>query len=226
MAGTRGVGEIIDVTPLEHKRSLENILQFRIGDKPFLRKELVGRDGMRSILTPTTCIASNGLLATQLCHPTAKTLVDAPSSEIEILLPVIIAEELRIKSDDVMHITVGNHHRILLSKNVVPRTNGRLAFSHIDVAGFTVVVAESAVSLLYHIWSPNHLGCRPVHDNVLPVAKILRHPNLCRTVAVARAVGGGIQIISVAKLTYGGVSKISWNKRIASSRGIPLSFAW
>ena len=125
-----------------------------------------------------------------------------------------------------MHITVGHHHRVFLSQNVVPGTYGRLAFTHIDVTGLAVVVAEGAVGLLHHVGRPDHLGGRPVHHQVLPIAKILRHPHLCRAIAVARAIGGGIKIIRVTKLTDGGVGKITWDKRISGSRGVPLCRAW
>ena len=226
VTGTRGVGEIIGVATLEHERCLENVLQLSIGNNPFFREEFIGGNGVGSILTPTAGIATSWFPATQLGHSTAKTVVNAPSSEVKILLAVVIAEELRVERDDIMHITVGHHHRVFLSQDVVPGTYWRLAFSHIDVTGLAVVVAEGAVGLLHHVGRPDHLGGGPVHHHVLPVAKILRHPHLCRAIAVARAIGGGIKIIGVAKLADGGVGKIPRDKRISGSWGVPLCRAW
>ena len=37
---------------------------------------------------------------------------------------VVIAEELRIKSDDIVYIAVGHHHSIILAKYIVPGTYG------------------------------------------------------------------------------------------------------
>ena len=114
VARTRGVGKIISVATLEHKRRLENIFQLSIGNQPFVREEFIGSNGVRSVLTPTARIATSRFPATQLCHATAETFVNTPCSEVKILLSVIIAEELRVERDDIMHITVGHHHRILL----------------------------------------------------------------------------------------------------------------
>ena len=125
-----------------------------------------------------------------------------------------------------MHISVWHHHGILFPQDIMPRADGRRAFTDNDVARLTIVVTEGAVRLLHHIGSPYHLRCGPVHHDILPVAEVFRHPNLCWTIAVASTVGGGIEIIGVAKLTNRGVGEIAWDNGIAGTRGIPLGCVW
>ena len=156
----------------------------------------------------------------QFRNTAAEALIDAPCREIQILRPVVVTEQLRIQSDDVMDITVGHHDGIGLTQDVLPRTDGRRTLTDTDHARLTIIVAESTVRLLHHIGCPDHLGGRPVHDDVLPVDEVLAHPYLCRTVAVARAVGGGIEIIGITKLANGWIGEISRNKRICRRRGV------
>ena len=54
VAGTRGIGEIIDTMTFEDKRRLEDILQFGVGDEPFLREELISGNGKRIVFMPST----------------------------------------------------------------------------------------------------------------------------------------------------------------------------
>ena len=54
---TGRIGEVIRISTLEHKRRLEDILQFRIGDQPLLRKELIGGYREWRILFPVPRIA-------------------------------------------------------------------------------------------------------------------------------------------------------------------------
>ena len=54
---TGRIGEVIRISTLEHKRRLEDILQFRIGDQPLLRKELIGCYREWRILFPVPRIA-------------------------------------------------------------------------------------------------------------------------------------------------------------------------
>ncbi len=116
---------------------------------------------------------------------------------------------MRIERDDVVYITVRNHHGIRFSQYILPRADGCIALTDIDVAGLAVIVAELAIRLLYHVWCPYHLCRGPVHHDVLPVYEVLAHPNLSRTVTVASAVGGSIYIIGVAELPDRRVGKVS-----------------
>ena len=157
----------------------------------------------------------------ELRHPTPKSLVDAPRSKIQILRAVVVAEQLGVEGDDVVDVAVGHHYGILLAQDVMPRADGRRALTDADDTGFAVVVAEAAVGLLHDVGGPHHLGSRPVHDDVLPVDEVLAHPHLCRPVAIACAVGGGIQVEGVAKLTDGGVGKVAGNEGVGISRCVP-----
>ena len=47
-------------------------------------------------------------------------------------------------------------------------------------------------------------------------------PHLRRTIAVASAVGGGIEIPGIAELPDGRVGEIAWDEGIACARGVPL----
>ena len=164
---------------------------------------------------PLACIArrdlGDGELRIELCHPAAETLIDAPRGKIQILRPVVVAEQLWVEGDDIVYVAVGHHHGIFLAQDVLPRADGRRALTDADGAGLAVVVAEGAVGLLHHVGRPHHFGGRPVHDDVFPVLEVLAHPYLRRAVAVARAVGGGIYIIGVAELPDGGVGEIARN---------------
>ena len=173
---------------------------------------------------PSPCIArgcfDGGKLRIELSHSAAETFIDAPRGKIQILRPVVVAEQLWVEGDDVVYITVGHHDGIFFSQDILPRADGRLALTDADCARLTIVVAECAVGLLYHVGGPYHLCRRPVHDDVLPVLEVLAHPHLCRAVAVACAVGGGIEIIGVAKLSDGGVGEIARDKGIGHRRRI------
>ena len=120
-----------------------------------------------------------------------------------------------------MNVAVGHQYGIVFSENVLPRSYGRIALTNIDITGLTIEVTKAAIGQLYHVGSPNHLGRRPVHDDVLPVDEVLAHPHLCRTVTVACTVGSGIEVIGIAELTNGGVGKVTWDKRVARSRRVP-----
>ena len=121
----RGVGEIVGVSLFEYKGSLEDVLQFGVGNEPFLSKKVIGRNREGILLMPSTSICADcWMLAAQSCNTTAKALVNAPGGEIEILLTVVIAKELRVERDDIVHIAVGHHHSIFLAQNVMPGTNG------------------------------------------------------------------------------------------------------
>ena len=157
----------------------------------------------------------------QLCHATAEAVVDAPGGEVEILRPVVVGEELGIKGDGIVDIAVGHHRCIVPAQDVAPWTYGRLALADADDAGLAIVVAEGAVRLLHDIGRPHHLRRGPVHDHVLPVDEVVAGPHLCRSVAVACAVGGGIDIIDVAKAADGGVGKIAWQDGVDVARGVP-----
>ena len=125
-----------------------------------------------------------------------------------------------IECDDIVYITVGHHHGIFLTKDIFPRTDGRCALTNINIAWLTVVVTERAVGLLYHIGRPNHLCSGPVHHGVLPVLEVLAHPDLSRAIAITRAIGSGIEIIGIAKLSDGRVGEIAWDKGISRRRSI------
>ena len=88
-------------------------------------------------------------------------------------------------------------------------------------ARLTVEIAVAAVGRLHHIGCPYHFGGGPVHDEVFPVHEVLAHPYLCWPIAVACAVGSGIEVVGIAKFSDGGVGKIAGNKRIARTWRVP-----
>ena len=210
----------------EDIRRLEDILQFGVGNESFLGEETVGSNGEWGFLVPFTSILIHRkrpvfqILRIQFGDTTAKVFIDGPGGKIQILRSVVIAKQLGIEGDDIVHIAVGHHHGIFLTKDIFPRTDGRCALTDINIAGLTVVVTEGAVGLLHHIGCPDHLGSRPVHHGVLPVLEVLAHPYLSRTIAVTRAVGRGIEIIGVAELPDGRVGEITRDKRIGHRRRI------
>ena len=113
-----------------------------------------------------------------------------------------------------MDIAVWNHHSIFLTQYILPRAYWRFALTNVNIAWLAIIVAESAVWLLHNVRSPYHFGCGPVHYDVLPVYKVFAYPHLCRAIAIACAIGSGIEIIDIAKLTDCRICEISWNKRI------------
>ena len=160
-------------------------------------------------------------VAVQTGYAAAKALVNAPSAKIEIGGTVLIHEGLSVECDGIRHKAVGHQHSICFAQHVLPRTDGRLANSFMQYARLTVEIAVAAVGRLHHIGSPYHFGGGPVHDEVLPVHEVLAHPYLCRSVAIASAVGRGIEVVGIAKFSDGGVGKIAGNKRIARTWCVP-----
>ena len=162
---------------------------------------------------PLACIArrdlGDGELRIELGHPAAETLIDAPRGKIQILRPVVVAEQLWVEGDDIVYITVGHHHSVFLPQNILPRPHRRRALTDTDDTRLTIIIAESTVRLLHHIGSPYHFGSGPVHHDVLPVLEVLAHPHLCRSVAVTCTVGSGVEVIGVAKLSDGGVGEVA-----------------
>ena len=222
MATARGIGKVIYAVALEYERSLEDILQFRIGYQSLVGEELVGGNGEGITLMPSACILSDigcqgvdiKVAAFQFSYTTTEAVEYSPCGEVQVLASVFILEEHRVEGDDIMDVAVRHHHRVLLAKDVLPRTEWRVALTYIDITWFAVVIAVLAVGLLHHIRSPHHLCCGPVHHEVSPVDEVLAHPHLCWSVAIARTVGGGIQVISIAELPDCRVGEISWNKRV------------
>ena len=102
VARARGVGEIIDAVTLKHEGCFEYVFQFGVGNEPLLAE----------------------FCAIHLCDATAEVLIDAPRTEVEILLTVFIAEELGIERDGIVDKAVWNEHGIVTSKDIAPRTYG------------------------------------------------------------------------------------------------------
>ena len=202
MTRAAAVGEIVDTVFLKDIRCLEEIGDFRI------RNQLLFNEGLE--------------ITVQTGHTTAKTLVDTPSAKIKIRGAIIIHKGLTIQCDGIMNEAVGHEDGISLSQHVFPWAYGRIADTLVKHTRFTVEIAEGAVGGLHHIWSPDHFGGGPVHDDVLPIHEILTHPYLRRSVAIACAVGGGIKVVGIAKLTDGGVGEIAGDKRIARTWCVPV----
>ena len=225
VARATAVGEVVGAASLEDEGSLEDVLQLCVGYQSFLAEELVGSNGEGIVLVPSAGISPLCLMHCGLCidlrHAAAETLVDAPGGEVEVLAAVVVAKELGVEGNDVVDVAVGHHHGIVLAQDVLPRADGRRALADVDVARLAVVVAERAVGLLHHVGCPYDFGGGPVHHDVLPVHEVLAHPHLCRAVAVACAIGGGIEVVGIAKLADGGVGEVARNKGIGIAWRIP-----
>ena len=230
MAAAGGIGEIVYAVALEYERGLEDILQLGIGNKAFLTEEGVCRYRERPVLVPPAGIPFNAgrqgvdikLSILELRHSTAEAVENTPGGKIKVLALVVILEKHRVEGDDIMYVSVGYHHGIVLAKYVLPRSYRRVALSDIDIARLAIVIAVFAVWLPHYVGCPHHFCCRPVHDVVPPIDEVLAHPHLGRAVAVARAVGCGIYIICVTELPYRGVSEIARNEGVEVCGSIPF----
>ena len=114
-----------------------------------------------------------------------------------------------------------DEHGIRVAQHVLPGAERRGAYALVQHARLAVEVAVEAVRGLHHVGCPHHFGCRPVHQVVGPGAEVLRCPDLGRAVAVARAVGGGVEVVGVTELLDGGVGEVAGDERVAGAGGIP-----
>ena len=123
MTGAGGIGEIIDTIPFKYKGCLEDILQFCVGNQSLLAEELIGCDREGGLLVPSAgiycpvfgkCIHVK-LAFAQLRYAATEAFVNAPCREVEILAAVIIGKQLRVEGDDIVYITVGHHHCIVVA---------------------------------------------------------------------------------------------------------------
>ena len=152
MAGTRGIGEVIDAVALQHEGSLEEILDLGIQDEFLIGKRLH--------------------VGIKLCHTASEAIVDTPCAEIDIDLTVIVDEGLAIEGDGIMNKAVLHKDGVVAAQYVLPRAERRRAYTLVQNAWLTVEVAIEAVGSLHHVGRPHHLGRRPVHDVVGPCAEV------------------------------------------------------
>ena len=172
VARAAGVHEVVDAVLLQHERRLKEVFHLGVRDE-FLVGERFH------------VVAQSG-------HATAEPFVDAPRAEIDVDRAVVVDEGLPVEGDGVVDKAVGHEHGVGLSEDVLPRPAGSLADAFVQHARLAVEVVVLSVAAFHHVGRPDHLGGGPVHGHVSPVLEVLRHPDLCRTVAVAVAVGGGI----------------------------------
>ena len=172
VARAGGIGEIVDAVALQHKRCLEEVLDLGIQDELLVGKRLH--------------------VGIELCYTAAEAVVDAPRTEIDVDLAVVVDEGLAVEGDGVMNKAVLDEYGVIAAQHVLPRAERRWPHAFMQHTRLTVEVAILSIGGLHHIRCPYHFCRRPVHDMIRPSAKVFRRPHLSRSVAVARAVGGGI----------------------------------
>ena len=196
------VGKVVDAVLLEDKWRLEEVLNLGVKDQFLVGKRLH--------------------VGIETCHSAAETLVDAPCTEVDVDLAIVVLERLTVECDGVMHKAVFDKHGIGIAQHVLPRAQRGRSDALVEHTWLAIEVAIESVRRLHDVGSPHHLRRRPVHQVVGPVAKVLRSPHLGRSVAIAGAVGGGIYIIGIAKLTDGWVGKVARNDGVSSGWSVPL----
>ena len=153
VAGTRGIGEVIDAVALQHEGSLEEILDLGIQDEFLIGKRLH--------------------VGIELRHTASEAIVDAPCAEIDIDLTVVVDEGLTVEGDGIMNKAVLHKDGVVAAQYVLPRAERRRPYALVQNAWLTVEVAIEAVGSLHHVGCPHHLGRRPVHDVIGPRAEVL-----------------------------------------------------
>ena len=218
------IHEIIDSIALQDKRCLEEVLCLGVGNKTRLG------EGLQVL----RCLADT----------TTEAFVDAPGSPIDIHFAIVIDESLSVERNGTRHIAVvhpdgltlvvellaerhalraTDGHRLGVAvrlEQVVPGTYGRFGLTDIEVAGLAIDHIILSIGVLHHIGCPDPMACGPVHREKGPVLEVLARPALGRAKACATAIGGGIEIIGVAKLPDGRIGEIAGNERIAGTRSV------
>ena len=202
VARTRRVGEVIDTVAFEHKRCFEEVLDFGVQNELLVGKALA--------------------IFGQLGYTATKAFVNTPSTEIEVFRAIVITEKLRVEGDGIVYKAVFHQNGIGSTQTVLPWADGGIAFAYINHTRSTIIITVSAIGLLNHIGCPNHFGSGPIHGYILPIDKVFRHPYLGRAITVTGTIGGGVDVIGIAKLLDGGVGKIAGEERITGTRCIPF----
>ena len=200
VARTAGVHEVVHPAPLQHEGSFKEVGCLCVGYQ--------------------ACFAEALHVRSQLAGTASESLVDAPCAPVHIYRAVVVHKGLSVQRDGVGHETVWYQHRFALSQNVLPGAAWCLAHTAVHGAGLAVVVIVFPVRVVHHVGCPYPVAVRPVHRHQGPVDKVLAAPYLGRSEAGSATVCGGIDIIGVAKLLYGGVGEVARQEGVACLRSV------